>query len=256
MVAWSMAAAVKPTQRPVRRVAVPATVEVVPPPPRPVRAFSRWVAESTHRGAAVLNVGGGCNRSGTHPGIRSRAGTLVTVDPSPAVWSDEIADERHQATLEEFAADHAGRFDVAFAVYVLEHVAEPVAFSEAAARVLRPGGTFFALTLNRWHYFGLSTRAASRLGVEQWLLERVRDPDVVHEYHVPTAYRMNGIRQVSRLLGDAGFSAVQVRMFDATRLYEPYLPGPLSRLAGAWSRAAYAVDRPGLMGHLTLRAVR
>lgn len=253
VVPWIMAAAVR---RPVRRVGIPATVEVAPPPQHPVRSFSRWVAQSTPRGGTVLNVGGGCNRSGAHPGVRRRAGRLVTVDPSPQVWADTTADERHQATLEELARDRAACFDVAFAVYVLEHVADPVAFSDAAARLVRPGGSFLALTLNRWHYFGLATWTASRLGVEQWLLEHVRDADVVHEYHVPTAYRMNGIRQVCRLLGDAGFTSVEVRMWDLPRLYEPYLPGPLTAVATTWSRAAYALDRPGLMGHLTLRAVR
>lgn len=243
-------------RRPVRGVAIPATVEVTPPPRRPVRAFGRWVAESAPPSADVLNIGGGCNRSGTLPGVRRRARRLVTVDPSTQVWQDTLADERHQATLEDFARDHEACFDVAFAVYVLEHVADPVGFSEAAARVLRPGGSFLALTLNRWHYFGLTTWATSRLGVEEWVLRRVRDPDVVREYHVPTEYRMNTIHGVSRQFEKASFAQVELRMWDLPRLYQPYLPGPLDRFPAAWNRAAYALDRPGLMGHLSVRAVR
>ncbi|QIK65749.1 methyltransferase domain-containing protein [Nocardioides sp. HDW12B] len=239
-----------------RGVTIPATVVVTPPPQRPVRAFARWVAQSTPPGADVLNIGGGCNRSGALPGVRRRAGRVVSVDPSARVDLDTVADERHRMTLEQFAPDHPESFDVAFAVYVLEHVADPAAFAEAAARVLRPGGCLLALTLNRWHYFGLTTWATSRLGVDEWLLRRVRDPEVVQEYHVPTEYRMNSIGSVAHRLEDAGFSRVELRMWDLPRLYEPYLPPPLKGVATAWNRAAYTLDHPALMGHLMLRAER
>ena len=229
-------------------------MHVIPPPPRPVRHFARWVAASTPRGAAVLNVGGGCNASGDFPRIRRRAGLLVVVDPSARVTHNGEADERHQATLEAFSLEHAGRFDVAFAVFVMEHVADPVGFTEAAARVLKPGGVFLALTLNQWHYFGLTTWATSRLGLEEWLLRHVRDPREVDEYHFHTEYRINTIRSVSRHLERAGFSDVDFRMWDLPRAYEPYLPRRLTGLATEWSRAAYRLNRPNLMGHLSFRA--
>ena len=43
----------------------------------------------------------------------------------------------------------------------MEHVADPVAFTRAAAHALKPGGVFMAITLNQWHYFGLTTWATS-----------------------------------------------------------------------------------------------
>ncbi len=232
------------------------SVEVTPPPRRPVRGFARWVAESTEPGAAVLNVGGGCNASGQFPAIRRRAARLVVVDPSARVLDNSDADERLRQTLEEFSRDHAGEFDVAFAVFVMEHVADPVAFTEAAARVLKPGGTFLALTLNKWHFFGLITWATSRLGLEELLLRRVRDPDCVDHYHVPTEYRINTIRATRRHLERAGFSEVEFRMWDLPCMYEPYLPDRLAGIATHWDRAAYQLGRPNLMGHLTFKAVR
>lgn len=165
------------------------------------------------------------------------------------------ADERYQLTLEDFALEHADRFDVAFAVFVMEHVADPVAFTEAAARVLKPGGVFMAITLNQWHYFGLTTWATSRLGLNEWLLRRVRDPGQVDEYHFRTEYRINSIRSVSHHLERAGFSSVEFRMWDQPRAYEPYLPDRLTGLATAWSRSAYRLRSPHLMGHLTFKAV-
>ena len=236
-------------------MAIATTVTVTPPPPRPVRHFASWVAESAPRGASVLNVGGGCNASGDFPRVRRRAACLVAVDPSARVLGNSDADERYQLTLEDFSVEHADRFDVAFAVFVMEHVADPVAFTEAAARVLKPGGVFMAITLNQWHYFGLTTWATSRLGLDEWVLRRVRDPRQVDEYHFHTEYRINSIRSISRHLEHAGFSDVEFRMWDLPRMYEPYLPERLTGLATVWSHAAYRLRRPNLMGHLTFKAV-
>ena len=230
-------------------------VDVTRPPQKPVRAFARWVSESAPPEPVVLNVGGGCNASGQFPAIRRRAAQLVAVDPSARVFGDSDADEHHQLTLEEFAPDHRDRFDVAFAVFVLEHVTDPAAFTQAAAAVLKPGGVFLAITLNQWHYFGLTTWATSRLGLNEWLLRRVRDPAAVEEYHFTTEYRINSIRSTARYLDQAGFSRVEFRMWDLPRMYEPYLPGPLKGFARVYNRAAYQLQRPNLMGHLTFKAV-
>ena len=171
----------------------------------------------------MLNIGGGCNRSGTLPGVRRRAGRLVTVDPSPQVWLDTRADERHQMTLEDFARDHEACFDVAFAVYVLEHVGTRSVSASGRAGA-PPGRLVLGADLNRWHYFGLTTWATSRLGVEEWVLRRVRDPDVVQEYHVRTEYRMNTIRGVSRQFEQAGFSQVELRMWTSRGSTSPISP--------------------------------
>ena len=234
---------------------IAANVVVTPPPSMPVPAFARWVAESTPEGATVLNVGGGCNASGHFPPITRRAQSVVVVDPGARVFGNSDADERYQLTLEDFSREHARRFDVAFAIFVMEHVTDPVAFTDAAARVLKPGGVFMAITLNRWHYFGLTTWATSRLGLNEWLLRRVRDPQQVDEYHFRTAYRINSIRSTSRHLERAGFTRVEFRMWDLPRMYEPYLPGPVKGFATAWHKAAYRLGRPNLMGHLTYKAV-
>jgi len=171
------------------------------------------------------------------------------------VAANSEADERYQLPLEDFSLEHPDRFDVAFAVFVMEHVADPVEFIEAAARVLKPGGVFMAITPNQWHYFGLTTWATSRLGLNEWLLRQVRDPGQVDDYHFRTEYRINSIRSICRHLGHAGFSDVEFRMWDLPRLYEPYLPDRLAGLATAWSGAAYRLHCPNLMGHLTFKAV-
>lgn len=52
-------------------------------------------------------------------------------------------------TAEEFAAQNAAQFDVVTCLEMLEHVPDPGAIIDAAARLLKPGGRLFLSTLNR-----------------------------------------------------------------------------------------------------------
>jgi SAM-dependent methyltransferase len=177
------------------------------------------------------------------------------VDPAGSIWRNPGLDERFQQPLEDFAEDHEASFDVAFAVFVLEHVADPAAFTRACARVLRPNGVLFGLTLNKYQYFGCVTWMTSRLGVTDRALALMHRAHG-HGHHVPTVYRMNSPGQVSRHLDKAGFVSVDIRMFDKPEQYAWYLPRPLRPLPRVWSRAAYRLGNPYLMGHLGFRAVR
>jgi len=78
----------------------------------------------------------------------------------------------------------------------------------------------------------------------------------VHEHHFPTEYRLNSARALRRHCGAAGFTSLELRCYDATDRYQWYLPPGLRWFPPAYTRLAYAVGRPGLMGHLTFRATR
>ena len=240
----------------VRRPDLAVTVTTVPPPHRAVGALDRWIAGSIPAGTVVLNIGAGHNLSGQLPRTRRRAARLVGVDPSERIHLNDSLDERHQATLQQFVPEHRAEFDAAFSVFVLEHVTDPRGFTTACAATLKPGGVLFGLTVNKWHYFGLSTWTATRLGISEWLLPKLRTTADLEAYHFPTAYRMNTIRALSRLLAAAGFASVEFRMWDLPPMYTPYLPTRVQGLAGAWNACAYRLNRPNLMGHLTFRATR
>lgn len=224
------------------------------PPRRAVTGFARWVARECAPDARVLNIGAGRNLSGPLVPIRDKAGHLVGIDPDPSILDNADVDERHHCSLEEFAATAPEPFDLAFSIFVLEHVSDPHAFTRACAAVLRPGGVLMAITVNKWHYFGISTWAATRLHVADRLLPRLR-PQCVG-YHFPTEYRLNTAGTITRHLDAAGFASVDFRYWDLPVMYEPYLPRPVRGFATQYHRAVYRVGRPQLMGHLTFKAIR
>ena len=54
-----------------------------------------------------------------------------------------------KTSVEDFAARHAGEFDVVTCMELLEHVPEPAAMVAACARLVRAGGQAFFSTINR-----------------------------------------------------------------------------------------------------------
>ncbi len=232
------------------------TVAVVPPPKRGVNRYARWVARACSPGDRVLNIGAGSGLSGALKPVLRQRPYLVGIDPHLSIHANATLDERHQQSLEQFAATDPKPFDVALSVYVLEHVEEPEAFVSAAARVLRPGGSLFGLTLNMYQYFGFATWAATRVGLSEWLLRRVKEEELVRQYHFTTQYRLNSISCITRHLAAAGFASVEFRCFDETARYAWYLPLRTRGFATAYTKMAYAIGSPWIMGHLSFRATR
>lgn len=231
-------------------------VRAVPSPRRAVAGFGRWVAEECPPDARVLNIGAGCNLSGSLAPLRRRARVLVGVDPDRSIDDNSTLDERHCQSLEAYAASGPEPFDLAFSVFVLEHVHDPKSFTLACSRILKPGGVLMGMTVNLWHYFGLATWAATRAGVADRLLPHLRPRSQVERYHFATEYHLNTVRAMMRHLEDSGFDEVEFRCWDLPSMYEPYLPSPVRGVAGLYNRAVYRIGSPHLMGHITFRATK
>ena len=103
------------------------------------------------------------------------------------------------ASLEQYAADNPGRFDVITCMELLEHVPDPAELLQACARVLAPGGHLFLATINR----NLKSYLGAVIGAERLfgLL-----PEGAHDY-------AGFIRpsELKRWLGNVGFEVLDIR---------------------------------------------
>jgi 2-polyprenyl-6-hydroxyphenyl methylase/3-demethylubiquinone-9 3-methyltransferase len=115
-----------------------------------------WIARhASLDAAAVLDVGCG---GGILAEAMARRGARVTgIDLSEKalrvaelhLHESKLAVRYDSSSVEDYAAAHAGKFDVVTCMELLEHVPEPESMVAACARLVRPGGQVFFSTINR-----------------------------------------------------------------------------------------------------------
>jgi SAM-dependent methyltransferase len=212
--------------------------------------FYDWFLGSVGRDATVLNIGAGPTPPERRR-VRGKFKRVVGVDPDPVVLTNSDLDEAHvnDGTALPFANDV---FDAAFSDWTLEHVAQPVPFLREVARVLTPGGSFWARTPNKRHYVTLIS-AHTPHWFHRLTANRARHlPGDAHEPW-PTHYRMNTpalIRSASNL---AGFESVQIRLIEPEPRYVRF--NPMAFLAGVgYERVVNRFER--LAGYRLILLVR
>lgn len=119
------------------------------------RHFGRSETDTlAFRGLRMLDIG--CGGGLLSEPLARLGATVVGADPSETNISVASLHAHeaglavdYRATTAEALAEAGERFDVVFAMEVVEHVADVPAFIAASAGMVRPGGLFFAATLNR-----------------------------------------------------------------------------------------------------------
>ena len=116
----------------------------------------RWIDErAALSGKRVLDVG--CGGGILAEAMAARGARVTGIDLSEkSLRVAELHLLQSQANVvyehaspEEYAAQHAGEFDVVTCMELLEHVPEPAGMVAACARLLRPGAQVFFSTINR-----------------------------------------------------------------------------------------------------------
>jgi SAM-dependent methyltransferase len=228
--------------------------------------LAHWLAEVVSPTDSLLDIGAGDGDDSYYHLVRPLVGRVVGVDPDPHASARADLDEWHNTSIETYAASRLSatdpeRFDLALAIYVLEHVVEPESFFSSARACLRPGGSLFVITPNLWHYFGLLAKGSMALGIEDRLLGALRTAHPDHHHaahqaaHFPVAYRANSVRALARLGKKAGYSALQIRHLENPAVFETYFPGRSVAFPRAYSRAVHRLGRPELFGTLICRFV-
>jgi 2-polyprenyl-6-hydroxyphenyl methylase/3-demethylubiquinone-9 3-methyltransferase len=115
-----------------------------------------YIAErATLDGARALDVG--CGGGILTEALASSGAHVTGIDMAPSPLEvaklhrheSELEIDYQQITIEDYAMNHAGEFDVVTCLEMLEHVPDPDSVIGACKKLLKPGGQLFLSTINR-----------------------------------------------------------------------------------------------------------
>lgn len=186
--------------------------------PRPedrdaTRAFLAEVAREVTPSSRVLDIGAGAGERNGYA-FRGRCLEMIGVDLDPRVQGNPLLDRGLVADASRLPLPDAS-IDVAFSIYVLEHVEDPAGFAREVARVLAPGGIYLALTPNRRHYVA-AVSALTPHRFHEWVNQRRGRAE--HDTF-PTHYRLNDRRSLEAAFGGAGLRTEFVRSVEVQPNY-------------------------------------
>ncbi len=204
------------------------------------------------RRLTFLDIGCGRGFDGDVPlqqSIAVVAGTFIGIEPDASVQPGPYFAQLH-ACLFEDAPLAPGSIDVAYAIMVLEHLAEPQRFWDKLWEVLAEGGVFWGLTVDSRHWFCRYSRWFDRLHVKDTYLRFLIGRRGEERYeNYPVFYRSNSPEQIEPLV--QRFRGCEFHNLSRIGQCNAYFPPPLRPFVSAWDRRALRRDRPG-----TLLAVR
>lgn len=159
----------------------------------------------------VLDLG--CGRGGLVEQLDHPLAQILGIDPDlTSLREHRLPLPRAQATS-AYLPLASRSIDVAFASWLLEHLAEPWRDFAELARVLRPSGAFVFITPNRRHPLALLNRLLGRAGQGQrWLVSRLYGRS--GEDTFPTTYRANSPLALSALATAHGLRLEQLETIE------------------------------------------
>lgn len=202
--------------------------------------------EAMPAGATVLDIGCGKGfdgESALQESLARSAGSFLGVEPDPSFHAPDYFTAAYCTTLER-APIAGGSVDVAYAVFVLEHVARPEPFWSALFDVLSPGGVFWGFTVDARNYFSVASRLLQRMNAKEWYLDRLYGRRGEDRYETfPTCYLANTPRAVCR--HTSRFSRREFLSLHRVGQVAPYFPRPLRPFSRWVDRAIIRLGLPG-----------
>jgi SAM-dependent methyltransferase len=169
--------------------------------------------------------------------LSTQAGRFIGIEPDRAIEPPKLFTEVYHTTLEE-APIAPGSVDVAYAVMVLEHVADPAPFWSRLHEILAPGGVFVAFSVNGAHWFAPIARFMSIIKLKTKYLDLLQGRRGTERYEdYPVYYRTNTVPQITRYARQ--FRAIRTDLFGPTGNVASYAPRALQPAVRALDSLTY-----------------
>lgn len=146
--------------------------------------------------------------------------------------------------LENLDPVPSAAYDVAFANFVLEHIADPVAAAAEITRIIRPGGQIVLSLSNPQAPEFLLAKITPTAFHQLW-----REPD--HDRAYPIRYAYRSVKNLISLMEGAGLKLLEEKRFPAIYSYLYHFP-ILNKLGLWYDRFLIKVNCRILMGHIVL----
>lgn len=171
----------------------------------------KWALRQVQPGDRVLDVG--CGAGFFLQLAKNRGATCVGIEPAPSARAQAVSRgfEVHDSNVADAPTQVGQDFDMVCAFQVLEHVLDPVAFTQALADCTRPGGSLIIAVPN-----------------SEGSLRWVKDPPSNLPPHHLTHWTVNALTALAARL--------ELRVVDLA--YEPLdIPHHWDHLASWWTNA-------------------
>lgn len=179
----------------------------------PVEHFVDELYKHVDSESTVLDIGAGAGQNNPYQ-LQGKCREIVGVDLDSRVLTNSLLDRGIVSDVLHLPFENQS-FNIAFSIYVLEHIQDPNAFIREIHRVLKPGGMFFALTPNYWHYVPLIA-SCTPYSFHRWYNEkRGRASDDTF----PTYYRMNTRRTLRKQFQQMGFDEKNMKLIEVQPNY-------------------------------------
>ena len=179
------------------------------------RFFRELLLPAIDSTKTVLDYGAGRGHV-PHMNFKGIAKFVAGIDPDKAVFENPYLDEAKVLELPAGIIPYPdATFDIVFADNVMEHIEHPDTVFHEIARVLKPGGRFFAKTPNKWHYVPLIARCTPT-----WFHKAVNKRRGREEHDTfPTCYACNSPADVQKYAAHSGLRVVQTRVIEGRPEY-------------------------------------
>ena len=196
--------------------------------------FRDVIQESIRQhGDRVLDIGCGHgfdDNAEMQQSIASLASHFVGIEPDPEIQIPEYFNEVHHSVLES-APLRKHSIDVAYSVFVLEHIKDADLFWQKIDDVLAPGGVFWGFTVDGRHPFRMASDAMESIGVKDFYLNRIQGRRGEERYeNYPTWYRANTPRSIDKFTDRfATTSYLSLHRPGQLDYYFPQIVRPMTR---------------------------